>query len=541
MKRFILLALLFALMINFCACAELFDPEVLNSGKNNTDNDAQITLCDHVPTTVEEVAPTCTSTGMTEYQKCSLCEDLLSEPTEIAALEHSFDPSLNPCSERKCLTCNEIIPESHEYELKTLDIDGSEDIERYGLFSCKLCSTTKEESISFDNTGLGVLCLSGPMDEISKENKVLLDATYYGDGVTVVSPATLKWQGASSLSYDKKNFNIKFVDSESLKGNKVEVNAKWGKQSKYTLKANFVDFTQARNVCSGKIYGKIVRSRNIDDEFDSLVNGGAIDGFPILIYINGVYQGLYTMNIPKDKWLFDMDETGKQAIIMAQRWGDTVSLKEHMDYGFTSIYWDLEFCSTEDDPEIGTDWVVDSFNEMMDFVNDNNGEAFKNGIRKYINVERAIDSMLYTCFVHGADNTAKNILWVTYDGVQWTPSIYDMDDSWGLVYHGQDFYSPTEMLPTHTLEGNMLWKRLYENFYDEIAARYAALRKKILTHGKIMSTFESFIDSIPSVIYYYECKKWPDIPSQDKNNIYHISDWVANRLIAYDAFFRYKP
>lgn len=538
MKKFILLTLLLATVMNFCACAELFDTDVLNPNENNGNT---VTLCEHIPTTVSEIAPSCTKDGQSAYEVCSLCGEILSEPTILQMLDHSFDPKLSPCSERQCLTCDKIIPESHEYELKKLDINGSEEIERYGLFACKNCNASKEESVNFNNAGIGVLCLSGSMDGISKENKVLLDATYYGDGVTAVSPATLKWQGASSLSYDKKNFNIQFVDAETGKGNKLAICDKWGEQSKYTLKANYVDFTQARNVCSGKIYGKIVHTRRIDDEFDALVNGGAIDGFPILIYINGTYQGLYTMNIPKDKWLFDMDKTGKQAIVMAEHWGDSVSLKQHMSYDFASTCWELEFCSTEDDPEIGTAWVVDSFNEMMDFVNNNNGKAFKDGIRKYINVERAIDSMLYTWFIRGEDNTAKNILWVTYDGVQWTPSVYDMDDSWGLVYHGQSYYSPTGMMPNQTLGRNMLWDKLYENFFDEISARYAELRKKVLTHSKIMATFKSFIDSIPSAVYYYEGQKWPDMPSQDTNNIYRISDWVEQRLIAYDQFFNYVP
>ena len=31
---------------------------------------------------------------------------------------------------------------------------------------------------------------------------------------------------------------------------------------------------------------------------------GAIDGFPVLVFNNGNYVGLYTWNIPKDKWNF---------------------------------------------------------------------------------------------------------------------------------------------------------------------------------------------------------------------------------------------
>ena len=34
-----------------------------------------------------------------------------------------------------------------------------------------------------------------------------------------------------------------------------------------------------------------------------------LDGFPIKsLYNNGIYQGRYTWNIPKDKWTFNMDD-----------------------------------------------------------------------------------------------------------------------------------------------------------------------------------------------------------------------------------------
>lgn len=565
MKKFlIIISLILIIVISLCSCnasskkqdqsSDKNDVNIENNEENNdsvdseTNDDQQNSdttppaeeICEHSPITVSGVDATCTTEGTTEYQKCSLCGELLTKPTIVEKIEHTYSPDLSACAEKECLVCKSIIPESHQYVLRKVDIDGSEEIERYGLFSCEICNTSKEESIEFNNAGIGVLSLEGSMQGISKENKVFLDATYYGDGVYIESPITIKWQGASSLSYEKKNFNIQFVDLYSGKGNKVEILEKWGKESKYTLKANYVDFSQARNVCSGKIYGKIVRSRNINDQFDSLVNGGAIDGFPIIIYINGEYQGLYTMNIPKDKWLFDMDKSGKQAIVMAEHWGESVSLRQNMSYDFTSTCWELEFCSTEDDPEIGTAWVVDSFNEMMNFVNNNTGDAFKNGIRKYINVERAIDSMIYTWIFHGSDNTAKNILWITYDGVQWSPSVYDMDDSWGLIYHGQDFYSPYDMMPNQIYTANMLWQRLYENHYDEIVARYAELRGRVLSYNSITTTFKNFIDSIPSALYYYEVQRWPDVPSPNENNLDQICKYVEKRLEAFDDFFNYN-
>lgn len=50
--------------------------------------------------------------------------------------------------------------------------------------------------------------------------------------------------------------------------------------------------------------------------FKDTPNYGQIDGFPIEVYENGNFLGLYTLNIPKDKWLFNIDDDNKNNIII---------------------------------------------------------------------------------------------------------------------------------------------------------------------------------------------------------------------------------
>ena len=82
--------------------------------------------------------------------------------------------------------------------------------------------------------------------------------TYTSNEVNFESYTEIKIQGHTSLSFEKKNYTIKlFKDSECTEKNKVEVNKDWGKQSKYCLKANWVDdVTQARNIVSARISAK---------------------------------------------------------------------------------------------------------------------------------------------------------------------------------------------------------------------------------------------------------------------------------------------
>ena len=390
-----------------------------------------------------------------------------------------------------------------------------------------------KELIASKVIDMPVLELNGNMENISKENKVIVTAHYVNGEQNINCFATIKYQGASSLSYPKKNYNIQFYKDENLsKKNKVTIVDDWGKQSKYCLKANWVDYSQSRNIVSAKLYGQVVHSRNLDDELTNLVNGGAIDGFPVIVFLNDGFLGLYTFNIPKDNWCFNMnDDTLRQAILMADDWTNSVKLQEPIN--LTNLNgWDLEYCSTED---TDTGWVEASFNQMINFINNNDDISFTNGISTYIDIDRAIDTMIHTYFICADDNTSKNILWVTYDGVKWHPSCYDMDGTWGLKWNGKEFRSAsTYMLPETIIESNVLFSKLYSNYYDNIVNRWNELRQNIYTIENITSLFTNFENLINNRIRQYEKLKWPTVPNQEQNNIQQIIDFATIRLQTFD-------
>ena len=45
----------------------------------------------------------------------------------------------------------------------------------------------------------------------------------------------------------------------------------------------------------------------LPEELRNSPNNGAIDGFPVKVFINGVYNGLYNWTIPKCDWMFGMN------------------------------------------------------------------------------------------------------------------------------------------------------------------------------------------------------------------------------------------
>ncbi len=447
----------------------------------------------------------------------------------------------------KCENCEEVFYQktieklNHDYVLQGFVTENTE-VYCAGVYQCLNCEESKIDSVTYETLGMPILCFDGDITNMSKDNEVLLSVKYQNGEQSIDCDANVKWQGSSSIYYPKKNFTMKLLNKGTTKKNKVEMKEGWGEQSKYCLKANYIDFSHARNVVSGKLYSQIVKSRDFDDKIENLANGGAVDGFPIFIFINGSYQGLYTLNIPKDKWMFGMqdDEADdevitKQALLMGDAWTNATALKETVKPDYASSGFELEYCSTED--TIGDDWVLDSFNSMIEFVLNNDGEDFKNGISQYVSVERTIDSMIFTWLINAGDNRSKNILWTTYDGTHWFSSMYDMDGTWGVLWDGTKNTPETQNFWWEGAGTNMLWQKIWANYKKEITARYFQLRATVLSDQNILNEFDEFFNQIPDFIIKSEKDKWSGIKSINCSSFEDISIFLKSSTAILDKYF----
>ena len=86
----------------------------------------------------------------------------------------------------------------------------------------------------------------------TKDN-VLLTMDYISNTDKFSSFVKLKCQGTSSMSYAKKNFTVAMYSDEA-RTTKLKKDFKgWGAQSKFCLKANYVDTTHTRNISGARI------------------------------------------------------------------------------------------------------------------------------------------------------------------------------------------------------------------------------------------------------------------------------------------------
>lgn len=480
---------------------------------------------------VETVEPLCED-GKNVYF-CYRCEGNLEYALDAKYGYHVCD------TDGLCTQCKGRYDVNQMY-IDSVLITNEHSVKCCGIFSSSETAVKIYKPVTSADIGMPVIDLGGSLPT-SKGYENIVSLTYESEEQSFACKAEIKVQGASSAGKPKKNFNIKLINEDGSK-NKVKLVDGWGKESKYCLKANYIDYSQSRNVVSGKIFGEIVKSRK--DELVDTPNGGAIDGFPILVYNDGVYQGLYTLNIPKDNWMFDMKHTDEknQAIFMTDTWNNAVSFREVSTSGFV-----LEFASNEDSlVDNNTQWAYDSMLDLIRFVYNNDGEDFKNGIHEYADIDKCIDSMIYTFFICADDNTSKNILWVTLDGKVWFSSMYDMDGTWGMRWNGNIEFNEYTHPISALVDGkglapernhgnlNLLWERIYVNYYDRVCQRYAELREEILTVKNISSYFTAFFNSIPDMVREAEKQKWTGVPTQNIDHLDQILTFAKKRLDVMD-------
>lgn len=371
--------------------------------------------------------------------------------------------------------------------------------------------------------GLPVLTLDGDCAGMTKDDYVSLAFTFMGMSGNV----DVKKQGSSSINtgvaiggaFDTDvggifNFTLKFPEAFEAKDG-------WGEQKKYVFKANAIDHSHCRNVVSCKLWGQIVKSRaNVPTELSSLPNGGAIDGFPIIIVLNGKFYALGTFNIPKDGWMFG----SPKAILCADKHVDATNFR-----GLANLTSDFELEYVED--EDNADWVLTSLNTAIQAVIDSDGSDLDAKVSQYIDIPSAIDYFIHAVHESATDCTDKNYILVTFDGVKWYFSDYDRDSTYGLYWDGTQIVTPIDGVRYTTYgSSHRVMKLIKENKATELKARAVELRNGVLSEANVATVFYNFAGSIPAEVYAQNCKRWPLLRNTSVSNVEQILNWYRMRM-----------
>lgn len=253
----------------------------------------------------------------------------------------------------------------------------------------------------------------------------------------------------------------------------------------------------------------------------SAANYGAIQGFPVEMYLNGVDQGLYTFNTRKDNNLMNMDSSNNSHILIDV---ETITLNESA-YALNGV--DGSVIT----PDATAD-VIAAFNRLAQFVNESADADFVAQIAQYVDLYSVIDTAILRLAMENIDGDGKSILYGTYDGRTWFTVPYDLDSTWQLYFDGSNIQPLWNA--GHFYFSSKLLSRVINLFPTQVKKRYIKLRQRTLSAGNINKLFKDFIDGIPTIAFDNNETIWPAIPSIQLTDFAQIQQSVTGCLSVAD-------
>ena len=381
---------------------------------------------------------------------------------------------------------------------------------------CRVCGLVEVEKSLI--AALPRIDMDGSFEGMSKQDRVKLRFSFRDADRAFACIAYTTWQGHSTLTEEKKNYTVRlYTDDELTEKNRMELRPGWQNEHKYVLKANYRDISLCRNLSCAEIWSQMAESRaGIPERLARTSHYGATDGFPVRVYHDGEFMGLYTMNLHKDDDLYGMYDNAREAVVICNRAGTPAGLfREEAAFSaddWEEGDWEIEYCGTEGD----TDWVKEDFNELVRFVMTADDEAFRSRLGEYLDVNSAIDYLIFIYAMGLTENADKDLTLIRYEDTPWIMTVYDMEDAFGLTKDGSEVQEANVFLPGKvgtgwtTDTGSLFWDRLMNAFSGEIIARYRVLRGNVLTEENITAEVCTVLDAVPESLTEADYALYPN-------------------------------
>lgn len=423
--------------------------------------------------------------------------------------------------------------------------------------------TIKQKNYPKTNEGLPVMTFTGDITPLlnatSTKVEVLLDIDFKSNGrgdITSFSEeqVSTKCQGTSTLSYPVKNFKIKVKGPEG-KGRVIKDN--WLQQKTYTLKADFMESTHANNLGAAIFIPTIYNDPIIVDEHEVRTT---IDGFPMLVYnkqtktSEPIFIGIYCFNLDKGFKDSYLDENNPNHMFyiggINDSTGEGASGFWNWSHDAIAEGWELEFAGGLDGE--ATDEKIENkdhkeLSRLIKWVAETNDKTkWKSEISNYLNVPYTIDYLLCALVLGMVDSLGKNMRLITYDGLIWHPTFYDMDTILGVDNSGALKFNPDVEFAEYNTSSSALWTKMLKFMNAEIKERYMNLRiNNKFSVDSIMNVFGGKIINLIGERFYNKEVFEKYMPQGTEylmtmahgNRIGGLKRWLKERLIFVDSWF----
>lgn len=536
-------------------------------------------------------------------------------PTEF---EHIEDPEgrmeITKDAEDKVMSYRDADGKKHEHDMEVTNLDVSnlnlkgnsvnniQDALKANGFDVKTPIDWSESSfIQIPEPRFAIINVSNidSMPTTKTQNKKAFLEFWDMQGNYFKKHAILNAQGNSSLNFIKKNVAIDLCDDEWIGDETPKIRiGDWVPQDSFHMKAYYTDFFRGVGAVSYKLYDQIVRTRgNMYDrpwkkalldmskigtttkslgnpyvgDYGLLTDTGARcfpDGFPVAVYLNGEFYGIFSFQLKKHRDNYHMDKSTAEHVhldgVISYKilwngnivWGtgdDGFEVRNPKNlYAIGGNKYDADIKQEEiaGEDEVNT-WIAAGQlpdgtvisskikknlqmtakvkKYIQDFANTINIikvaastyessnktkedlKAFKAVFEKYYDVENLIDYIIVSDLIKNSDGFRKNWQWFTYDGIKWWVGLYDCDMSFGEHFNGNQ---TTNVLSEHLNTSTDMPNGYVVKYYTpELNARYKYLADKgIVSADNIFSLLQDWSIRIGTDFFKEEYKKWADSP-----------------------------
>lgn len=388
----------------------------------------------------------------------------------------------------------------------------------------------------------------------TNKNKIPCEIHLYSDCEKVYKMmGTIAYQGTTSISFPKKNFSIKLKTVDNSK-QRLKI-GDWVLTDSFHLKANYIDFTQARNIACANLMWQITSNRKIGERFPfetayssktsniiERFDTGArlvIDGFPLELYTNGKYHGLYTWNLSKTNENYQLDPKNNYHIHMEMM--GTISGKNMFDYPVRWDGWEMrlpKYNTGIEPPNSEQKTSIELFMKWISGINDIN--TFRNESSKHLHNTYNLTAYLLSHAVGHWDSRSKNTQLLSWDGKRFAICLYDLDTTFKLMWNGTSLqWNEGTNGDMDNSNNNKLYEYYYKAFKPELNNLWNDLKSTILSYNNVKNTFLNIINKIGLEAYQKDAIKWTNIPSNSKcyTDINQIMNAYEERLIFMDQKF----
>ena len=458
------------------------------------------------------------------------------------------------------------------YDIKRLRIWGhaltSDEVLKTHLANIKDLEKQEElYNFNYNNTTLPRMDLYGDTTNMTPYQTVDMRIQYtspneekYGPSFnTGIQNNPVKIQGTSSLQYVRHNYTIYLKDEY---GNPMMYNpygeGKAMPDSVFCLKADYIESSHGNNTGMANFINDNVYDTKLPPQLENPAMRSTIAGFPIVVYMNGEYLGVYNFNHDRystesygydykkypNMLVYEINSNSNTSAGAFYRYGDNpessanINERDYYARDFKLIYGNR----TSDSD------TYSEIKSLVEWVSVAEQDLFRETISEHFNKEYLFRYLLTVLMIGGVDSLGKNMKITTFDGKVWYPTFYDLDTCLGIDNSGYLTIQPDVEIEegSFNTSNSNLWTKVMNYFASELKEEWALMRQGRFTLDNLLKyVIENQIEVIPAKYYNDDAQvKYLDFGSLytyccHGNKELLVKRWLRERIAYVDSMMDY--